>query len=95
MLLTEAGMTRATMEMGCSSWGERYSRREEGGGGGGGVLDFMYGRSRMMMNSRVNAETEHVGLSPTMHSARNKRPSAVRCPASRVKGEVHLAKNRL
>ena len=26
-------MTRATMEMGCSSWGERYSRREEGGGG--------------------------------------------------------------
>ena len=63
------------------------------------VLDLMHGRSRKTIDPShsFNAGTVHVGFSPTMqafaclHQAR----SAVRCVASRMKGELHPTKNCL
>ena len=72
------------------------------GARGGGVLDrsdaldIMHGRNRMATKHPCNAGTEHVGFSPTRQillapSAKRRR----KYPASRMKGELHLTKNRL
>ena len=67
-------------------------------GGGGRCTQFVHGRRRMTIGLRIHpyyAGTEHVGFSPTrgghcLHQAR----SAVRCSASRMKGELHPSTNR-
>ena len=75
----------------------------EGGGGRGGipgrryVLDLMHGRSDMTIDPRIPTMTGrsmsgfHWPGRRCVHQAR----SAVRCPASRMKGELHPIKNRL
>ena len=72
-------------------------------GTGGGVLDrrdvlvLMHGRSRMTIDPRIpkmpgrSTSGFHRPGRPCLHQAR----SAVRCPASRMKGELHPTKNRL
>ena len=61
------------------------------------VLDLMRGRSRITIDPRILAMPGrstsgfHRHGRHSLHQAR----SAVRCPASRMKGEPHLTKNRV
>ena len=62
-----------------------------------GVLDLMHGRSRVTIGSRTptmpgrSMSGFHKPGRHCLHQAR----SAVRGPASRMKGELHPTKNRL
>ena len=70
---------------------------EGGHRGGVGVLIVMHGRSRVIIDPRTSTmpgrstSSFHRPGRYCLHQAR----SAVRCSASRVKGELHPAKNRL
>ena len=67
-----------------------------GGAGGGGGTQFVLGRSRMTIDPRIptmpgrSTSAFHEPGKHCWHQAR----SAVRCSASRPKGELHLSKNR-
>ena len=74
---------------------------EEGGDGdyregGGGRTQFVHGRSRMTIGPRIptmpgrSTSGSHQLGRHCLHQAR----SAVRCSASRMKGELHPSKNR-
>ena len=66
-------------------------------GGEGGVLDVMHGRGRTTVDPRIptmpgrRTSSFHQPGRYCLHQAR----SAVRCWASRIKGELHPTKNRL
>ena len=77
------------------AWG--FQRRgEEGAGGGGGCTWFVHGRSRITTDFRVptmpgrSTSGCHQPGRDCLHQAR----SAVRCSASRIKGEPRPSKNR-
>ena len=66
-------------------------------GGGGGVLDIIHGRSRMTIDPSIRTmpgRSMSGFRRPGRHCLHQAR-SAVRCSASRVKGELHRTKNRL
>ena len=64
--------------------------------GGGGYTQFVHGRSRMTIDPRIptipgrSTSGFHQPGRHCLHQAR----SAVRCSASRMKGELHPSKNR-
>ena len=64
--------------------------------GGGGCTQFVHGRSRMTVDPRIpimpgwSTSGFHQQGRHSLHQAR----SAVRCSASRMKGELHPSKNR-
>ena len=66
------------------------------GGGGGGCTQSVHGRSRVTIDPRIptmpgrSTSSFHQPGRHCWHQAR----SAVRCSASRMKGEVHPSKNR-
>ena len=66
------------------------------GGGGGGCTQFMHGRSPMTIVPRIptmpgrSTSSFHQPGIYCLHQARG----AVRCSASRMKGELHPSKNR-
>ena len=75
--------------MGSAAAGGVFDRRD--------VLDPMQGRSRMTVDPRIptmpgrNMSGFHRPGRHCWHQAR----STVRCPASRMKGELHPTENRL
>ena len=70
--------------------------RPRDGIGGGGCTQFVHGRSRMTIDARIptmpgrSTSGFHQPGGHYLHQVR----SAVRCSASRMKGEPHPSKNR-
>ena len=70
--------------------------RGDGGGGGGGGAQFVHGRGRVTIDPRIPTMPERSTSNlhqPGRHCL-NQARSAVRCSASRMKGELHPSKNR-
>ena len=74
----------------------RGGRKGVDGWGGGGCTQFVYGRSRITIDPRIptmpgrSTSGFYQPGRQCLHQAR----SAVRCSASRMKGELHPSKNR-
>ena len=66
-----------------------------GGGGGGGGSQFVHGLSRMTIDLRIPTMPGRITSGfhqPDRHCLHQAR-RAVRCSASRMKGELHPSKN--
>ena len=55
----------------------------------------MHGRGLIIIDPLYNAGREHVGFLPTRPTCLHQARSAMRCSASRMKGELHATKTRL
>ena len=79
-----------------STVARRVFNDQAGMRGGGGCTQFVDGRSRMSINPRIPTipgRSTSGFHQPGRHCLRQAR-SAVRCSASRMKGELHPSKNR-
>ena len=75
---------------------ERGGEKWDGGSGVREGTQFVHGRSRMTMDPRIPSmpgRSMSVFHQPGRHCLHQAR-GAVRCSASRMKGELHPSKNR-